>query len=109
MIRMCKKHGEVKHYSRKPSGWRCSKCSMEAVTKRRKLVKQTVVDERGGACERCGYNRYIGALQFHHLGDKSFGLSEGGCTMSLDKYREEADKCTLLCANCHAEIHSSVV
>lgn len=105
MIRECKIHGEQKHYQRKPSGWRCSKCSMEAVSRRRKMVKQTLVEERGGACERCGYDRYIGALQFHHLGDKSFGISESGRTVSLEKARAEAAKCILLCANCHAETH----
>ncbi len=47
-----------------------------------------------------------GALQFHHLepSAKSFGLSMRGLTRSIEKLREEAAKCVLLCANCHAEV-----
>jgi IS30 family transposase len=46
------------------------------------------------------------ALQFHHRdpGEKLFALSHQGITRSLAKAREEARKCILLCANCHAEI-----
>jgi len=54
----------------------------------------------------CGYDAYIGALQFHHLdpAQKSFGLSSQGFTRSLERMRQEAKKCVLLCANCHAEV-----
>jgi len=34
------------------------------------------VAAKGGKCEKCGYNRCIDALEFHHLknSDKNFGL-----------------------------------
>ena len=37
---------------------------------------------------------------------KAFALSSEGVTRSLDSAREEAAKCVLLCANCHAEVEA---
>ena len=56
----------------------------------------------------CGYDRYIGALQFHHCDPrrKTFHLAHNGMTRSLERSREEVKKCVLLCANCHAEIEA---
>jgi len=54
----------------------------------------------------CGYDAFIGALEFHHIhpAAKSFGLAQGGLTRSLELVRAEARKCVLLCSNCHAEV-----
>jgi hypothetical protein len=45
-------------------------------------------------------------LQFHHRDPttKRFSLAGGGIARSLERAREEAAKCVLLCANCHAEV-----
>ncbi len=79
---------------------------MQRVAERRRRNKGTLAEEAGGKCVRCGYDTFIGALQFHHLDrkEKSFGLAQNGSTMGLDALREEARKCILLCANCHAEV-----
>ena len=68
------------------------------------------VNYKGGSCEKCGYNRCIDALEFHHNNSskKDFSISEKGYTRSWDKVKEELDKCSLLCANCHREIHARV-
>ena len=39
---------------------------------------------------------------------KSFALSQEGVTRSLERAREEARKCVLPCANCHAEVEAGV-
>ena len=39
---------------------------------------------------------------------KSFSLAAGGLTRSLERAREEAAKCVLLCANCHAEVEGGI-
>jgi hypothetical protein len=80
-----------------------------AVVRRRRRVKAILVQEAGGACERCGYDRSLAALQFHHRdpATKTFGLSQAGVARSLERSRAEAQKCTLLCANCHAEVEWS--
>ena len=69
-----------------------------------------LVDEAGGACVLCGYDRFAGALQFHHVdpSTKRFDLSLKGVARSLDTVREEAQKCVVLCANCHAEVEGGV-
>ena len=66
------------------------------------------VEYKGSKCMVCGYNRCIEALEFHHNNstEKDFSISEKGYTRSWAKVKEELDKCMLLCANCHREIHA---
>jgi hypothetical protein len=68
------------------------------------------IAHKGGRCELCGYSRCIEALEFHHLNhaDKDFGISDKGYTRSWDRVKRELDKCLLLCANCHREVHSGL-
>ena len=58
-------------------------------------------------CEICGYDRCITALEFHHLnrGEKDFSISESTYSRSMEDLKKEVDKCILVCANCHREIH----
>ncbi|MDD2689567.1 MAG: hypothetical protein PHT41_05420 [Candidatus Omnitrophica bacterium] len=79
-----------------------------AVYKRRKKIRQMAVEHKGGRCDVCGYNQCIDALEFHHNNSshKDFSISEKGYTRSWSKVKEELDKCTLLCANCHREVHA---
>jgi transposase-like protein len=106
----CREHGAAVFVARAGGGWRCLKCRADAVTKRRRLVKATLVAEAGGRCALCGYTRSVAALQFHHLDPeaKEFQLSHRGMARSLAAARAEADKCALLCANCHAEVEAGV-
>ena len=64
----------------------------------------------GGRCSRCGYDRCVDALEIHHLtsSEKDFGISDRGYTRSWKKIRAELEKCELLCANCHREVHSKL-
>lgn len=80
---------------------------IEAVRKRRRKVRLMALEYKGSHCERCGYNRCTDALEFHHKdGTKDFGISDKGYTRSWKRVREELDKCILVCANCHREIHT---
>jgi hypothetical protein len=90
--------------------WRCLRCRSEAVTRRRQKVKDILVRDAGGCCALCGYDRHVGAPEFHHVdpGEKRFSLSQMGIARSLDRARAEASKCMLLCANCHAEVEAGV-
>lgn len=76
-----------------------------AVKSWRRRTKAKAVAEKGGACERCGYAKSMRALIFHHVGQKSFAISNS--PQSWDKIKAELAKCQLLCLNCHAEIHDS--
>jgi transposase-like protein/DNA-directed RNA polymerase subunit RPC12/RpoP len=90
--------------------YRCARCVTQAVTERRRKVKEILVDEAGGACAACGYRACIGVLQFHHLdpSTKRFHLGRDGVTRSIEAARAEARKCILLCANCHTEVELGV-
>jgi transposase-like protein len=108
----CRKHGLTRHVSvASERRLRCTKCRAEAVARRRRKVKEILIEEAGGACAICGYARHPAALQFHHVdpADKSFGLGVRGITRSLEELRKEAAKCVLLCANCHAELEAGAV
>ena len=81
-----------------------------AVHKRRKKIRQMAVEYKSGTCERCGYDQCIEALDFHHndSSGKDFSISSKGYTRSWKRVKEELDKCVLLCANCHRELHAHV-
>jgi hypothetical protein len=82
----------------------------EAVVRRKQLIKELLVEEAGGCCAVCGYDRCIINLVFHHVDpeQKSFSLSMN-TTKSLAAYREEMEKCVLLCANCHGEVEAGLL
>lgn len=70
--------------------------------------KYEIVQARGGKCERCGYAANLAALDFHHRDPhtKEFQIDmRTFSNTSLDKLKNELDKCELLCANCHREHH----
>lgn len=69
-----------------------------------------LIERAGGRCQRCGYRRYNGALCFHHRdpSQKQFKLSSLTVQRKLEAVLKEADKCDLLCANCHAEVHAGI-
>lgn len=108
--RRCRAHGHVRFVLEGRGYYRCTRCRSEQVAVRRRRVKEVLVREAGGACVCCGYDRYIGALEFHHRdpSEKSFGLARGGLTLGIDRMRAEAAKCVLLCANCHAEVEGGL-
>lgn len=109
--RRCEHHGRTMFVLEGRGSYRCMRCRSQRVSAWRRRAKRRLVAEAGGKCRLCGYDRFLGALQFHHLDPqcKSFSLSARGCTRSLSELREEAAKCILLCGNCHAEVESGLV
>jgi cytochrome c553 len=69
-----------------------------------------LVEEAGGCCAVCGYDRCLVNLHFHHVNPatKSFAISVAS-GKSIAAYREEAKKCVLVCANCHGEIETGMI
>lgn len=100
-------HGIVEHRIDRKKHARCKKCQNESLQRRRKQAKILLVEYRGGKCERCGYSKCIGALEFHHINpkEKDFSLSKTGRSKTIEAMKKEVDKCILLCANCHREEH----
>ncbi|KKM26834.1 hypothetical protein LCGC14_1580840 [marine sediment metagenome] len=65
--------------------------------------KQKLVDFYGGKCVDCGYDKHLAALEFDHVrGEKdcdiAIMLTSGAGWEALVA---EANKCDLVCANCH--------
>ena len=73
---------------------------------RRRLITQLsdqIKVQRG--CCVCGYNRCPAALEWHHPNkDKEGNPSE---LKSINVFLSEIDKCEVLCANCHRELHAN--
>jgi len=73
--------------------------------------KAKLVEEHGGGCKICKYNRCARSLDFHHVNENEKSFSLAGRNMAdrtWDKIKEEAKKCVLLCRNCHGEVHSGL-
>ena len=79
--------------------------------KRRRELKTTMKTASGGKCSVCGYDRCLDALQYHHINpsQKSHLVGSMFSTHCKEDIQKEIDKCVLLCANCHQEIHSGVI
>lgn len=73
----------------------------------RRELKQKVVNFMGGKCVKCGYNKCLAALTFHHRDptEKDFTISDIFNMISWRRLKRELLKCQIVCANCHAEIH----
>ena len=86
------------------SGLVCVKCRQ---LYRVRTLKARAVEYKGGKCQKCGYDKCIEALEFHHRdpSQKEFTIS-GSYNISWNKIQQELDKCDILCANCHREEHS---
>lgn len=70
--------------------------------------KRELVAYKGGKCERCDNTFHENVFEFHHY-DRSlkvFEVSQANMQRSMDNLIAEADKCFLLCSNCHREVHT---
>lgn len=53
-------------------------------------------------CAMCGYNKYAGSLDYHHIDPDSKEME----IRYTKNYADELSKCILLCSNCHREVHN---
>jgi transposase len=108
---VCRHHGRTDFTVRRDGTSACLRCRAAAVSAWRRRVKEMLVEEAGGCCAICGYDAYIGALQFHHVdpATKRFSIAGRGLGRSMEVLREEAAKCVLLCANHLAEVEAGRV
>lgn len=88
----------------------CKKCDSKRYIRRMQNRKEWAVEYMGGCCSMCGYDKCIRALEFHHLDPttKSKDYDKKFDTWSIDKKKQELDKCIMVCSNCHREIHSKI-
>ena len=81
----------------------------KSVVSWRKRKKIELVEYKGGCCQICGYKKSVRALEFHHIDPKEKDFTISGKSWSFDRLKKEVDKCVLVCANCHIEIHEGII
>jgi hypothetical protein len=84
----------------------CNSCN---ANRKRLHFKSKCVEYKGGKCEKCGYNKCLRALSFHHTDPtkKDFGISDSHCR-KWEVVKTELNKCLILCENCHMELHDEL-
>lgn len=92
-----------------PSYSKCKKCHSIEQSNRYTKRREDAIQYMGGSCCMCGYCKYNGSLHFHHL-DPSEKDPNWKHLKShpLKKITKELEKCILVCANCHGEIHGGI-
>ncbi len=87
----------------------CAKCDSNRVKQNKKNLKKILVEYKGGKCQMCGYNKALTSLHFHHVEPqkKEFSISQYK-KQNIENLKKEVDKCILVCANCHGELHEIV-
>ncbi len=83
------------------------------LARQRRNRKQWITDLKiahGGKCKICDYQKALGVLDFHHLdeGSKTTNVSDMLGRKGIAAMKAEADKCVLLCSNCHREVHLGI-
>lgn len=84
--------------------------SSQATSDFRRRRKINLIKVCGNKCNLCGYNKTISALEFHHINpeEKEYNIAAKGTCHQLETDLKEVQKCILVCANCHREIHENM-
>jgi hypothetical protein len=82
----------------------CKKCFDSLKKSRLSNLKLEVFGEL--TCKICGYNKCEKALEFHHINpeEKEYKISDLKSESEI-VIKQELQKCIILCANCHREVH----
>lgn len=110
----CDRHGTTTHklmsdgIGRKRR-FKCLSCLRERQQRVRVNKKLKLISDFGGKCILCGYNKHYASLEFHHLdpSTKTMKLSKAISERKMDECIKEANKCVLLCSNCHGEVEAN--
>ena len=88
----------------------CKDCNNKLTMDKQKQLKLDALNYKGGKCIVCGYNKYAGSLDFHHLdpSKKEFAISSLRA-YKWENVKPELDKCVVLCKNCHGEFHGGII
>ncbi len=96
---------------RRISGSWCKICMTKQVINRQRAYKKFYIKQKGGCCQVCSFDKYDGALEFHHIDPSKKDASMSSMTRKPDSPEVQAElkKCILLCSNCHKMIHAGLI
>jgi hypothetical protein len=101
---ICGETNPDKFYGKKRSF--CSKCHNKYTIKVGNEKRKKAIEYLGGKCIKCGYDKYYGAIDLHHVDptkkDSKFKNLRG---WSWDRILKEIQNCVPLCCRCHVEEH----
>lgn len=72
--------------------------------KYKEYIKKYILEKKSNGCYICGEKDPI-CLDFHHLKNKEYNISDLIKSQCLNKIKTELKKCIVLCANCHRKVH----
>ena len=88
----------------------CGMCHNQYNLQKGQEKRLFAIKTLGGKCVECGYGKYTGSLEIHHLNpetkDKHFSSMRG---WTKERILSEIKNCVLLCRNCHAEVHGGIL
>ena len=86
------------------------KSNSQAVSDFRRRRKENLLKVAGDKCNICNYSKAISALEFHHIDPtkKEYSIASKGTCHNIQQDLLEVQKCILVCANCHREIHEGL-
>lgn len=90
----------------------CKSCNGKKSKEYNQRKRLKYLELKGNKCQICGYDKYHGALEFHHTDpkDKSDKLNHQSLTQGKISFvLQELEKCILICSNCHREIHAGLI
>jgi len=107
----CNEEKDLSNFHKKGSYYygECKICMNSRNAARMMKNKMKIIKYKGGECKLCGYSKNPKALEFHHRdpAKKDFSISSFK-NSNIKKLKKEADKCDLLCSNCHKEVHDAI-
>ena len=99
------KHNRNRKGEKTYSSW-CKECFNTYCHERWKTTKLKAIALFGNKCQKCGYDKNLGVLEFHHLDPSKKDYNWNRLTKKpWDEIVKELQKCIMVCRNCHAELH----
>ncbi len=87
----------------------CCKCRSLRQNKLHNKYKEQAVEYKGGKCQKCGYDKCLASLDFHHIDSNEKDPEwKKMRSRAFESIKHELDKCLLVCRNCHGEIHDEI-
>ena len=88
----------------------CAKCQNEYNLKSGQEKRKKAIEYLGGKCVKCGYDKYYGSIDLHHLDPSKKDASFTGLrSWSWERILKEIENCIPLCRNCHGEVHAGII